>query len=388
MPLLKKSFMINRNIKINDKEMHIDHLVQAEKLELLYRQSYPAIFASYLSAIILAYILWPVQQKSTLIIWLALLAASSLIRTAVFILHWLKAPRDGQVLTWEKPFFATLLLSSLIWGLGAIFIMPADSELHQAIIFFFLMGMSGGAISVYSAHRLMTLATIATVLLPTTLYFFILGKPFQIAMSIAALLFFISAIRAGKILSQAMHQSFRLTHELKEAKEIAEKMALIDELTGLNNRRAFYEQGHVLTNLSQRSEAELSMIIMDLDHFKTINDTLGHAAGDEALKKVGAVLKKMIRKSDVCARIGGEEFGILFQVTSQQDAAQLAEKLRQEIERTKITYNDEEFSLTGSFGVSVCATSLEKLFKGADQALYQAKDSGRNCVVTIGCVVD
>jgi diguanylate cyclase (GGDEF)-like protein len=234
----------------------------------------------------------------------------------------------------------------------------------------------------------MTLATITAVLLPITLVFILEGKLFQLGMAAAAILFFISTVRAGKILSTAMHQSFRLTHELKDAKEIAENLALIDELTGLNNRRAFYEKGHIMTNLSQRSEAELSMIVMDLDHFKNINDTLGHTAGDVALKKVGEVLKKEIRKSDLCARIGGEEFGILFQVASQQAATQLAEKLRKHIEQTKISYNGEDFSITGSFGVAVCATSLEKLFKGADQALYQAKESGRNCVVTVGCVID
>ena len=388
MPQLKKCFMKNNNTNKNQKDMNIDLLVRVEKLELLYRQSFPATFVSFFVAIILAYTLWPVQQHSTIVIWSSLIAASSLLRLALFINYLRTSPHSEQVLKWERPYFSTLLLSSIIWGVGAVFIMPTESELHQAVIFFFLVGMSGGAISVYSAQRSMTLAAITTVLLPTTLLFLVEGKPFQIAMAVAAILFFISAVRAGKVLSQTMHQSFRLTHELEEAKEEAEKMALIDELTGLNNRRAFYEQGHVLTNLSQRSEAELSMIVMDLDHFKNVNDTLGHAAGDEALKKIGEVLKKMIRKSDVCARIGGEEFGILLQVTSEQDAGQLAEKLRKEIEQTKISFNGEEFSVTGSFGVSVCATSLEKLFKGADQAMYQAKDSGRNCVVTVGCVID
>lgn len=377
--------------KIQEKvseDMHIDQMVRADKLELLYRQSFPAIFVSYLVAMFLAYLLWPVQQHLYLIIWLSLLALSSLLRFILFIKYRRRAPHGEPVLSWEKPYFFTLLLSSLIWGIGAVFIMPTDSDLHQAIIFFFLMGMSGGAISVYSAHRQMTLATITAVLLPTTLFFFVEGKTFQIVMASATLLFFISAVRAGKVLSEAMHRSFSLTHELNEAKEIAEKLALVDELTGLNNRRAFYEKGYVLTSLSQRSETELSMIVMDLDRFKTINDTLGHAAGDEALKNIGKILKNEIRESDICARIGGEEFGILFRVTSQQDAGDLAEKLRKVIERSKITYNNEDFSITASFGVAVCATSLEKLFKGADQALYQAKKAGRNCVVTVGCVVD
>ncbi|MCK5359992.1 MAG: GGDEF domain-containing protein, partial [Gammaproteobacteria bacterium] len=252
---MKKQFMSISNTEQNGTDSRIDLLVRADKLDLLFRQSFPAIFVSYFIALILSYILWPVQQHSTLIIWLSVLAASSLLRLALFVKYRRMKPSAERLNTWEKQYFLTLLVSLSIWGVGAVIIMPSDSELHQAITAFFLGGMAGGAVSVFSTHRTFMLLSVAVLLLPVTLAFLIEGKPFQLAMAVAIVLFFLSAIRSGKILQQAMHQSFKLTHELKAAKELAEELALTDELTGLNNRRAFYEKGHVLTSLSQRGES-------------------------------------------------------------------------------------------------------------------------------------
>jgi hypothetical protein len=136
--------MTNKQLERMTADKHVDLLVRADKLQLLYRQSFPATFVSYLVALILTYVLWPVQQHIHLITWLSLLAVASLLRLVLFINYMRLAPHDEQVLKWEKPYFVTLIFSSLVWGIGVVFIMPADSDLHQAVIFFFLMGMSGG----------------------------------------------------------------------------------------------------------------------------------------------------------------------------------------------------------------------------------------------------
>ena len=164
-------------------------------------------------------------------------------RLFLFIRYRKAAPQGQDVLSWEKPYLITLVLSSLTWGVGCLLIMPSDSFVHQAAIFYFLIGMSGGAISVYSAHRVMTLTTIAAVLLPATVYFLFSGEFVFVGMAIAAAAFFISAIRATSVLGLAMHQNFLMTHQLEISNENAERLARIDELTGLYNRRAFYEYG-------------------------------------------------------------------------------------------------------------------------------------------------
>ena len=137
----------------------------------------------------------------------------------------------------------------------------------------------------------------------------------------------------------------------------------------------------MLANNSQRSKGELAMILMDIDNFKTINDRYGHAAGDAALKQIGQTLLKRLRKSDIYARIGGEEFGMLLPLTSLGEAAQLAEELRQVIASTPITYENDSFTITASFGVTSGVCNIDALVRQADLAMYQSKDSGRNTVI-------
>ena len=110
-------------------------------------------------------------------------------------------------------------------------------------------------------------------------------------MGVATILFFLSAAPTGKVLSSAMQKSFKLADDLKKTKDRAEKLARIDVLTGLYNRRAFYEKGQVLAGLFQRNNNELSMIVMDIDNLKSINDTFDHTVGDETLKKVAQILQ-------------------------------------------------------------------------------------------------
>ena len=356
-------------------------LVQSDKLKLLYRQSFPAIFISVLNAILLTTILWSTQDHRVLLSWFGILLATAMTRLILFGRYRKAAPEGENVLIWEKPYFITLTLSSLVWGVGCLFIMPSDSPVHQAVIFYFLIGMSGGALSVYSAHREMTLATIASVLLPVTVYFLVNREFVFVGMAIGAIIFFLSALRATRVLGLSMHQNLLMTHQLEISKEEAERLARVDELTGLYNRRAFYEYGKVLINNSQRNKDEISVILMDIDNFKTINDRFGHAAGDATLKQIGQILLQRLRKSDVFARVGGEEFGMLLPATSLTKAARLAEEIRHVIEQTPMRFENEHFSITASFGVSSGQYDIDSLVRQADIAMYQSKDSGRNVVI-------
>ena len=160
------------------------------------------------------------------------------------------------------------------------------------------------------------------------------------------------------------------------------EMATIDPLTGVNNRRTFMTVGDEMFAYANRYNKQFSVILLDIDFFKKINDTYGHLIGDNTLKAVASLLKENIRESDILARYGGEEFVILLPETGKESAADLAENLRKIVESLSIEVNAlQTINCTVSLGVSEYNTklsSLTELVNGADQALYRAKESGRN----------
>lgn len=358
-------------------------------MRLLYRQSFPAVFASLLTGALVCIALLPAQQLPTLLTWYALLGFSAVARVVLFLQYRRLLPQGEELLKWKRPYEVTLLASTLIWGIGAVFIMPRDSFLHQVLLFFFLVGMSGGALGVYSPHRKLMLATITILLLPATLWLAFQATPLSSVMVIGIIALLITAVQASEILSSHMHQSFLLSLVLDEARHKAERMAREDELTGVSNRRAFYEEGEALRDRREAKESLLAMILVDVDHFKQINDCYGHANGDLVLRKVADVLRETVRRGDVCARIGGEEFGILFRVADAEDALKLAQKLCRRIASTAIPLHAEsasnDVSVTASFGVTTGNFNLDALFRAADAALYRAKDQGRNRVEYAVC---
>ena len=356
----------------------VDLLVRVDKLKLLYRQSFPAIFASLLTGVLICASLWPVQDQGLLLTWYAVLVVSAIARGLLFLGYWRTSPKGEAVLSWERPYFLTLLASSLIWGFGVVLILPEGSQLHQVVVFFFLVGMAGGALAVYSAHRSMTLITIGCILLPITVWFLFRGGLISWLLVVGVVLFLVSIVNAGAVLSLAMDRSFRLAHELEAARAAAEHRAHRDALTGLYNRRAFYELGNDM--LAGAGENMMAMIVSDLDHFKRVNDTWGHPAGDKVLQDIGEMYLGCLRNDDLCARLGGEEFGVLLQVESLEQACSIAEDLRLCLENTGIDCDAEKLFITASFGVAVGKSNLDELFQDADAALYQAKTGGRNRV--------
>jgi diguanylate cyclase (GGDEF)-like protein len=173
--------------------------------------------------------------------------------------------------------------------------------------------------------------------------------------------------------------------------EIAEveRRARTDQLTGLFNRRHFDEEIKRLKVL--RNPVSCSLVIADVDFFKKVNDTYGHDGGDAVLRAVAATFREGIREQDVCARFGGEEIAVLLPSTPTGGAVELAERLRQALERRVIRHAGKEIRVTASFGVAnfpESARTWEALFAVADKALYEAKRDGRNRVKSSPAVVE
>ena len=161
-------------------------------------------------------------------------------------------------------------------------------------------------------------------------------------------------------------------------------IAIYDTLTGLYNRRYFEERLGVDAQKSFYSGTPLSLVMVDIDHFKKINDTFGHTEGDQALCKISSLLKTSVRKKDTVARYGGEEFILILPEAGLEESFVIAERIRRQVENTSFEVGQTQVNLTLSMGISNFpshrAKSKEDLVKMADQALYDAKRGGRNKV--------
>ncbi len=160
--------------------------------------------------------------------------------------------------------------------------------------------------------------------------------------------------------------------------------AVRDALTRVYNRRHFVERLASEVAYSRRHRSPLSLLMVDIDHFKRINDGYGHPAGDYVLATLGQVLLAAVRAEDIVARYGGEEFAILCRGTPPMSALQLAERLRRAVEAHAFVYREKRISVTLSVGIAMCAdspTAAQHLVAKADGALYEAKQTGRNRAV-------
>ena len=180
--------------------------------------------------------------------------------------------------------------------------------------------------------------------------------------------------------------------DVSEERKIQEKLkflATTDSLSGLYNRAEFMNLAQREFALAKRNNEELSLLIMDLDNFKIINDTFGHAAGDEMIREMGSIIMSSFRKTDIAGRIGGEEFAVVLKNASLEEAKKVAEQFRETVARRKVIYGEQEISFTVSIGVAAIRgntddiNNIEDTLKMADNALYKAKAKGRNCVATL-----
>jgi len=180
----------------------------------------------------------------------------------------------------------------------------------------------------------------------------------------------------------------RANRKLKDMNERLQELSVTDALTALHNRLYFRRRiGHEFER-ADRYRSHLSCAMADIDHFKQVNDTYGHAAGDAVLTDLGVIFKEALRRIDLAARYGGEEFVFLLPETDEDEALLVGERIREAVERHRFEHEGELIELTISVGIATfphkAIESEERLIDCADQALYRAKRNGRNRVEQFG----
>ncbi len=184
------------------------------------------------------------------------------------------------------------------------------------------------------------------------------------------------------------HKLTSTIRELEQSRVQLAELANTDPLTKLKNRRSFEEHGAHHLAMARRYKTDLSLLLLDIDFFKNINDRHGHQTGDEVLTQVADLLAEQVRAVDIVARIGGEEFAVLLPATNRLGAAVLAERIRAAIEQAEFPADDKALAVTVSVGIASLGAepvdSIDELLAIADKRLYLAKNNGRNRI----CVND
>ena len=266
-----------------------------------------------------------------------------------------------------------------------ILLAPHHASYHPSLVIAGVLLVSGGALQVSAVLKFHKRAAPSWLLYgPPLAAFFGLSiwlqpdDPLPRIDTLAALGWWLVGFHALTVYASF---TFLLAHVLR-----AQGLADTDPLTGAYNRRTFGELAERELSRARRGRTPVSLLSLDLDRFKRVNDTYGHAAGDEVLASVAALVRSCLRKEDLLARYGGEEFVVLLPGVGQPAAAALAERIRTGLERACVRAGDHDVRITASIGVATergeSMPALDAMLRGADAALYAAKREGRNRVVT------
>ena len=405
--------------------------IKAKKIQILYRHANTVIISTLILAVVTStfvYLeIWPENRSiDPLAIWLIMYLTVSVIRLYGISLY-NKSSMDPEQTNYRLyTYLSGTVVSGCLWGLFFLYMVSLLDIINTNLMIFLMMGMISAAVAAYATSLLaFSVATLA-MSCPVIIYFLLhtegIMNDMGFMMTIYIVFLFIICRQLNKTIEEFLIHEFNisrlerekryaamLNRELEEeiikrihtegklkaekhkAEALADKLITIsskDGLTGINNRRHFDEYLENEWKRSARTAIPLSLILCDIDFYKAYNDTYGHLAGDDCLKKIAHVLEHYARRAgDMAARYGGEEFVIILPETSSSEATHIADEIRMAVEDLQILHKASEVSdhITVSLGVATQIPTRNNkphgLINLADEAMYEAKRKGRNQVI-------
>lgn len=365
--------------------------VQAEQVRLAYGA--PVVLSiNLVNAAVAAALLWSVYPTPVLFGWLMAMACAVLARLTLWSRFRRGDPKPEHLPVWGGAFVLGAIATGMLWGALASIVLVTDDPAYYVFVAFLLGGMTAGSALQDSAYLPAFYGFTAPAVLPMIAAMLLRHEPVLWEMGLLMAAFALVLMLTGRgnhrwitrTITLRLEQA-RLNAELQRAGEKLAELALHDPLTGLFNRRYVAETLPREIHRAVRDRARLVVALLDVDHFKSFNDSFGHAAGDLALRMVGEQLRRGVRAGDIACRYGGEEFLVVLAECDALEAKRRLGEVCRRIRREPLQFEGRRLpAVTLSVGVAELSTDLveaEALIAAADAALYAAKKSGRDRIV-------
>lgn len=361
------------------------HLAHPKLIEIVVDQTPRAMLA--ILVVSFAYLFMFIQfiPLAMLLTWFAfqlLLAHQRIINGKRFKTH-LTCFDEPQIKKTQIHFIIIILLQATMWAISSIMVMIYAPHPFELVMFIVVIGIITAATlsmsSLYNIYLIFVLAMVAPQMIVMVYY----GDTQHIALIMFTIIYIPAIILLSKSMLNNRLSSIHAHEALAVTTEKFRQLSITDKLTNIYNRRYFFEMSQNILLIAAREKKHVTLLMLDVDYFKHVNDHYGHQAGDYVLVELVKLIKNLLRKSDLLARIGGEEFAILLNDTSLIQSKVIAEKVRLMIENTPFIHNGITIQTTISIGLAEINnenSSIEYLYKQADQQLYIAKNAGRNKV--------
>ncbi len=355
--------------------------IQGEQVRWLYTYGALNFAAALIASTFLAVLLWRQVSRAGLVFWLVCVLLISIARFVLNQRFFKADPAPEEMAVWGTRYIAGVLLAGLAWGSVGGLLFPADSLLHQVFIAFALAGMCASSVSVLAALRTGFLLFAMPAMLPLLYRLVLVGTYDSFALALLILLFTLGLTVAARQTGQSIENVLKLQMENLELTRELQYEATHDSLMGLVNQREFKRRFDRLSASARANGSPYALVFLDLDYFKQINDTAGHLAGDKLLREIGRLMKSKVRNRDTLARIGGDEFALLLEGCSKDQAFRIAEMLHRTINTFRLDYEGKNYGVGVSIGIAYTldgSDSSASMLKAADKACYASKEGGRN----------
>ena len=339
---------------------------------VLYSNLKGAILGSVINIALVSFVLWSIFPTPGLIAWFLFGQALNLIRFYLYRLY-NKDLSAYSNLFWLNSHRVLTAASGAMYGILAFFFFSSEHPLHQILVILLAGGMGAAAVGTHSVDRITYQLFLFLAVVPLTVRSYLEGTEVHMVVAAMLCLLMLIMLRAAEQSRQIMIDNIYMSQSLRYR-------ATHDSLVDLLNREEFQKEFYRRTQQNAESPKLIAIIFIDLDNFKLLNDTLGHQAGDEALIRIGNIIRTSIRQTDVAARFGGDEFMILIESDSLEKTHSVAEKIKHQIDLFQQSFNDKNLSFGASMGIGYAEHrhgNFESLLKAADKACYKAKHSGK-----------